>query len=244
MRGPCRIAWPEWPIALRLRDLLERCRSDQRGIAMVEFAMILPLMLVLYVCTSAVTLAVSASRSTAVLARTLTDLTSQQKANTPLTDTTAKNIFNASTTVMAPFPTTTLKMTLSNVEFVVNPASTASNGLDAKTRWTVTFSGGTLRPCAGRPLLTPVANGSTPSPSTIPFGLYSEGFLIVADVTYVYTPTFGYFNYNFETGKAASSAISFTMSHTTYMRPRQTDNIRYTSGQTAVICPITSPQSS
>jgi Flp pilus assembly protein TadG len=223
---------------------LSRGGRDQRGMAMVEFALILPFMLLLYIGTSAVTLAVSASRATVVLARTLTDITSQQKANVPLTDTTAQNIFAAAAFVMAPFPINTLKMTLSNVEFVANAASTGSNGLDAKTRWTVTFSGGTLRPCLGNPLLTPVANGSAASPATMPLGLYAAGFLIVADVSYVYTPTFGYFNYNFQTGSASTSRIlSFTMSRTTYMRPRQTDNIRYTASQTALVCPIASPQS-
>ncbi len=198
----------------------------------------LPLMLVLYICTAAITQGVSASRSTVLLARTLTDITAQQKANINLTDATVTDIFNASTTVMAPFSTTTLKMTLSNVEFVADASATASNQLDAKTRWTVTFSGGTLRPCT-TPLLTPAANGARPSPSTIPLGLYVAGFLIVSDVSYAYTPGFGYFNF----GQTGPSSITFNMTHTSYMRPRQTDNIRYQSGQTAQICPIASPQS-
>ncbi len=230
----------------RTSDLVRTARAGARdgsGVAAVEFALVLPLMLLLYVGTCAIANAVSASRATVVLARTLTDLVSQQKANVSLTDTTMQNIFNASTTVMAPFPTATLKMTLSNVEFVADPTATSSNNLTAKTRWTVTFSGGTLRPCTN-PVLTAVANGTTPTPSTMPLGLYASGFVIVSDVTYTYTPSFGYFSYNFVSGQAGSSAMSFTMSRTTYMRPRQTDNIRYASGQTAQICPIISPQTS
>ena len=235
-------------VALRLRARLGSAARDSRGIAVVEFALVLPFMLLLYVSASAITLAVSADRASVVLARTLADLTSQQQANVNLTDTSAQNIFLASSFVMAPFSTTTLQMTLSNVEFVTNAASTGSNGLDAKTRWTVTFSGGTLRPCTN-PLLTPVSNGSTPSATTMPMGLYQNaGFLIVADVKYVYTPSFGYLSFGTSgTGGRAgqvtsSSAFSFTMLHTDYMRPRQTNNIRYTSGQSASICPIVAPQ--
>ncbi len=226
--------------ASRSRDLRRRFATDRRGVAAVEFALVLPLMLVLYVCTSALTLAVAAKRDVGVLARTLTDVTAQQ-GSAALTDTTAQSIFNASTSIMAPYATTALKMTLSNVEFVADPLALASNLYDAKTRWTVTFTNGTLRPCSS-PLLTPVPNGTTASPSTMPVGLYAGGFVIVADVSYVYTPTFGYFNYNFQTGKASSSGLSFTIAQTEYMRPRQTSNIHYTSGQTAQICPITSPQ--
>jgi hypothetical protein len=77
----------------------------------------------------------------------------------------------------------------------------------------------------------------------MPLGLYAAGFLIVADVSYTYTPSFGYFDFNAASGKAGTKSLSFTMNSTTYMRPRQTDNIRYTSGQSATICPIASPQS-
>lgn len=233
--------------AVRLRSTLRRGASDRSGIAAVEFGMILPLLLLLYLGTAALTQAISAARGATVLARTLADLVSQQVANTPLTDTTAQNIFNSSTAVMAPFPTSTLKMTLSNVEFVADLTAVSSNFFDAKTRWTVTFSGGTLRPCgtagAATPIMTPVANGSTPTSTTMPLGLYTAGFVIVADVNYVYTPSIGLLSWSMAFGKGqGSSPVSITMSRTSYMRPRQTDNIHYTTGQTAQICTIASPQ--
>lgn len=226
----------------KARRLLIDAGRDGSGVAAVEFAFIGPLLLLLYLGTAGLTQAISAARAVTVLARTLSDLVSQQPANVNLTDTLAQNIFSASTAVMAPFPTTSLKMTLSNVEFVADAASTSSNMLDAKVRWTVTFSGGTLRPCGTSPLLTPVANGSSPSPTTMPLGLYATGFLIVADVNYSYTPAISLFTWGMANGKANTGPLSFPMSRTSYMRPRQTDNIRYTSGQTAQICTIASPQ--
>ena len=232
------------------RSLMERLSrkwlGDQSGIAAVEFAFIGPLLLLLYLGTAGLTQAISAARAVTVLARTVADLTSQQPDSVSLTDTIAQNIFAASTAVMAPFPTSSLKMTLSNVEFVANSASTSSNGYDAKVRWTVTFTGGTLRPCgqssSPTPVLTPVANGSNPSANTMPLGLYTTGFLIVADVSYVYTPTISLFDWADANGKPSTGPVNFTMSRTNYMRPRQTDNIHYATGQTAKICTITSPQ--
>ena len=228
---------------------LMRDFRDTSGVAAVEFAFILPLLLLLYLGTNGLTQAISAARGTTVLTRTLADLVSQQPPNVNITDTSAQNIFAASTAELAPFPTTGLTMTLSNVEFVANAAATASGGYDAKTRWSVSFSGGTLRACAPNPykgpVLTPVANGTKPTMTTMPLGLYAAGFVIVADVSYIYAPTLGLFTWDMANGRASSSPTSFSMNRTEYMKPRQTDNIRYTagsSGTTATICPISSPQ--
>ena len=97
---------------------VRRACGDDSGVAAVEFGFILPLLLLLYIGTNTLTQAISAARAVTVLARTLADLVSQQPANTNLTNSVMADIFNASTAVLAPFPTTSLKMTLSNVEFV------------------------------------------------------------------------------------------------------------------------------
>jgi hypothetical protein len=118
---------------------------------------------------------------------------------------------------MSPFDTSTLKMTISAGDFVANattPApATAANGYEAKIRWSkVGPYGGTARACAKA---TPVANSSSPSSTTLPSGLYAAGSLIVADVVYTYSPSFG------GALLAWSSTDSLmTMKNTTYMRPR------------------------
>lgn len=238
----------------RLRNGAEADRRprpirDESGIAAVEFAFILPLLLLLYVGTNTLMQAISAARGVTVLARTLSDLVSQQPPNVNLTDAVTQDMFNASTTVLAPFSTASLQMTLSNIEFVANASASSGTGYDAKTRWTVSFSNGTLRPCATAagtttPVLTPVANGTKPSSTTMPLGLYGAGFIIVADVSYTYQPTIGLFTWGQANGRTGTgTGIAF--SRTSYMRPRETDNIRYTPGtasNTASICNIASPQ--
>ena len=133
---------------------------------------------------------------------------------------------------MSPYPTSSLKMTISSVEFVTD-SQRDRPGFDAKIHWTITNNGGTPRPCQ---ILTAVANNSTPSPTTMPTGIYpasgsAEATSIVADVTYTYTPAFG--------GALlawSSTAGSLTFAHTNYMRPRNQYAITY-SGSTGTVCP-------
>jgi Flp pilus assembly protein TadG len=199
-----------------------RLGADRRGVAAVEFALILPLMLTLYLGTSELTQGVMASRKATLVARALSDLVGQLAAGNTMTNTEATNIFNAATAVMSPFPTSSLKMTITSVEFVANAAAT--NKYDAKPRWTIIRNGGTARPCAK---LTAVANTVKPASTNMPNGMYQSGSIIVADVSYTYDPPFG---------KAllewSQTASVVNMSQTTYMRPRNQTLIGISTGVT------------
>ncbi|MDT2019267.1 TadE/TadG family type IV pilus assembly protein [Methylocella sp. CPCC 101449] len=201
-------------MTLRSRTLsggfLRRLHRDKRGVAAVEFALILPFMLLLYLGTAELTQGLMASRKSTLVARALSDLVAQLAAGSNMTDTETTNVFNAATAIMSPFPTTTLKMTITSVEFVANSART--NGYDAKPRWTITRNGGTARQCA---VLTPVANTAAPASNNMPNGMYGAGSIIVADVSYAYQPPFGTAVLQWSTTDAA-----INMRQTTYMRPR------------------------
>ena len=79
------------------RDFVNNCG----GVAAVEFAFIVPLMLVLFFGTIDFSQGVAVSRKVTIMARTLADLTSQ---NTSVTTTQLNNFFTASTAVMTPYP--------------------------------------------------------------------------------------------------------------------------------------------
>jgi Flp pilus assembly protein TadG len=214
---------------MKARAAIARARDEQSGIAAVEFALILPLMLTLYIGTAELTNAIMASRKETLVSRTLSDLVAQQPASTNIGDSDFTSIFAAATAIMSPFSATNLKMTITSVEFVANSKAASGTGYDAKPRWTVTQNGGTKRPCA---VLTMVANTATPSSTTMPTGIYQSGSVIVADTSYTYTPAFGSSFMSWD-----SSGITF--SHTTYMRPRNTTLITYSSTSppaTATIC--------
>ena len=92
-------------IERRLRRLI----GDERGVSAVEFAMLLPLMLTLYLGAVEVSQGIGADRKVTLTARTIADLVSQVSSigNADMT-----NALNASSAVMAPFPISNLKVTV------------------------------------------------------------------------------------------------------------------------------------
>lgn len=154
-------------IRARTRRSLRRFRADKRGVSAVEFAMLLPLLVTLYLGGVEVSSAVAIDRKVTLIARTLGDLVAQASSvdNAGMT-----SILNATTAVMAPYSDANLKITVSSVQ--IN-----SQGV-AKVSWSDTKNG-TLR-----------AVGST---VTLPDALnVASTSLIWAEASYAYTPTIGY----------------------------------------------------
>jgi Flp pilus assembly protein TadG len=211
--------------ASRIRSLFRRFRDD-RGVAAVEFALILPIMLGLYLSTVVATKAYMASRKVALVARALSDITSRQSTpcgggNPCVVDADLNMFFNAASAIMAPYPTTSLKMTISRIDIMQDTA----NNWWAFTKWSVVNNGGVARPCNGgngafshaagaaltdgstNPLLTGDVSVTTSGyQNSLPAeytaatpGLTGQPakFLILADVAYTYTPgfTFKVFNW-------------------------------------------------
>lgn len=196
-------------------------RRDRRGAAAVEFALILPVMLLLYIGTSELTYGLMANRKMTLVSRALSDLVAQTEASTGITDAELDATFSAATAIMSPFSTTPLKMTISSIEFVSNGATPPV--YTARVKWSAVHSGGTARPC-GVSAITQVANTVAPSSTTMPAGLYDAGTIIVADVQYFYDPPFGG---SLLAWSDTSSGINF--SNTTYMKPRSQTEIQYDS---------------
>ena len=87
--------------------------GDQRGVSAVEFALMLPLMVALYLGVVEISQGIAAHRKMTMTTRTVADLVSQTSnvANTYMT-----NALNAATAVMAPFPDSKLKITVSSIK--------------------------------------------------------------------------------------------------------------------------------
>lgn len=139
--------------------------QDRSGVAATEFAVIVPLMLVMFFGTVEFSSAVAVDRKVTLMARTLSDLTSQ---STAVGDSDMTNFFAASTGIMTPYATASVKATIS--ELYVDPDS-----LQARVQW---------------------SKGSSPrTPSdavTIPTSLAIGGtYLIFSEVSYDYTPMAG-----------------------------------------------------
>ena len=140
--------------------------QDCRGVAATEFAIVIPIMLIAFFGTVEFCSAVAVDRKVGIMARTLSDLTSQ---NTSVNDAQLTNIFDASTQIMSPYSTTPLQSTIS--ELYVDP-----NSLVARVQWS---KGANPR--------------ATSSTVAIPTALKVPGaYMIYSEVKYQYVPTVGY----------------------------------------------------
>lgn len=150
-----------------LRGWLRRLGSRQGGVAAVEFAFILPIMVTMFFGLVETTQGVMVDRKVTMLNRTLADIASQTAA---VDDTEKANIFNAAKTTISPFPENAVGMTFSSVVI-------AANG-SAKVCWTESQN------------MTGLTAGAS---ITLPTGLnVPSTSLIIAKSNYAYTPAVGY----------------------------------------------------
>ena len=152
---------------ISLSQRLARFGQDERGVSAVEFAMLLPLMITLYLGSVEISQGVGIDRKVTLTTRTVADLASQVSSinNTDMT-----NLLNASSSVIAPYDVSKLKVTVSLVTIDANG--------NAKVTWSDTFQG------------TKRAVGSS---VTLPTALaVANTSLVWSEVSYQYKPTIGY----------------------------------------------------
>jgi Flp pilus assembly protein TadG len=179
--------------------------QDRRGLAATEFAMILPIMLLLFFGTVELGSAIAIKRKLTLVVHAASDLASQSLDSLKTTD--MQNVFAASGAIISPYSLTPLTTTVSEVFIDKNKI--------AKIQWsqsaTVAMVGGSptaaLQPSAHKPKDT----------VTVPAGLLIPNtWLIWSEVSYTYTPTVGYV-----------LKTNLTMKDETYTRPRQSLCVDY-----------------
>ncbi|MEM6616535.1 MAG: TadE/TadG family type IV pilus assembly protein [Pseudomonadota bacterium] len=142
---------------------LSRFNSDSRGTSGIEFAMILPVMVILYVGCVEVSDSVSNNRKVAAVASAVGDLAAQS-AN--LSDGEINDIFDAATAIIAPYSAAPLEMVLTGVA--------VDNNGNARVAWSE---------ARGR---TEYSENSTfPLPNRL---AQPNTFHVVSEVDYKYTP--------------------------------------------------------
>jgi Flp pilus assembly protein TadG len=182
----------------RSRRLRTAFLRDTQGLAAVEFAMIIPLMLLTFFGMNEVTTYVTISRKVTIVARTLSDLTSQA---TSVTDTQLGNFLLASGLIMAPYSSSPVQTTISQIK------------IDAKTlNATVSWSYGASPHGTGSSVTVP--DGLKPVLST-PSAPTADVYLIWSEVSYLYRPLTDY------------TMTDTTVSDQTYTRPRQSSCVNY-----------------
>jgi Flp pilus assembly protein TadG len=195
---------PTW---LRMRRSAAALLADCHGVAATEFAVIVPIMLVMFFGTVEFSSGVAVSRKVTLLARTLSDLTSQL---TSVDDAKVTNFFTASGAILTPYPATPTQATLS--ELYVDPTTHK-----ARVQWS---KSATIN-AAG--VVTLVAGRAVSSTVVVPAALAVDGtYLIYSEVSYLYTPTIGY----------VMAKTGVNLADTAFTRPRQSVCVPYGSPTT------------
>lgn len=146
--------------------LLHRFLCDYKGLAAVEFALILPLMIAFYFGGVEMTNMLVANRRVTAVAYTAADLTAQSAS---LNDSDIADIFAASAAILQPFATGPLTVRITSV------VANASNV--PQVAWSDGFQ------------ITPRAVGST---VTLPAGLTTPGASVIfVETTYAYASPIG-----------------------------------------------------
>jgi Flp pilus assembly protein TadG len=154
--------------AIRFRLPRPGFLAREDGVAAVEFALLLPIMLLLYFGGVEVTEAVMVNRQVALTADTVTNIVCQYTTISQSTQ--MPDILNASTQVMAPNSS-------ANVKVVVSAITIDSHG-NATVAWSQTLNGTALT--AGAPV-------------TVPASLdIANTTLILGHVTYAYSPAYDF----------------------------------------------------
>ncbi|MES5481662.1 pilus assembly protein [Bradyrhizobium sp. INPA03-11B] len=165
-----------------MTDLSFRLRKfwvDSNALAAIEFAMVLPFMLLLYVGGIELANGMAINVKVTAAAHSVADMVSQ---NTQVSATQLQNILGASTAILAPYPTTSGSNSLATV--TVSGISTDSNG-NATVQWSKSYNGSsyaTGRP-VGQKITLPASLAGTQN--------YNVSF-VLGEVSYGYTPNLGF----------------------------------------------------
>jgi Flp pilus assembly protein TadG len=200
------------PSSIRLRARRSAAFvRDCRGLAATEFALIVPLMLVLFLGTIDVSSGVAVDRKVTFMARTLSDLTSRA---TSVDDNDLNNFFAASTAIMTPYSAVPVQRTIS--ELWIDPSTS-----NARVQWS--------KGSAPRGPGTTVAISSNLIATDSTGKAVPNQYLIFSEVSYLYVPLIGY----------VMDKSGVNLKDVAYTRPRQSTCVVYptpTSGSTPA-CP-------
>jgi Flp pilus assembly protein TadG len=175
----------------KLRKIYRRFIASRRGVAAIEFAMIAPVLAVMFLASFDGGRAIAIYMKMRSATYALAAITNQYSS---INSSQMTSITAATAAVMAPYPTAAAVVTITQITISSKGVATVS--------WSYS-QGGTAH----------AQGASITVPSTI---RTNSTYLIFAEVSYTFTPMFGYF-----------SAGSITFSDNLYVTPRVSNCINY-----------------
>lgn len=154
----------------RLRAIIGHFAGDAQAVAAVEFALVVPVMLLLYVGSVEAGSVISVDRRVQTVAGSMGDLVSRSNVKIAACD--IKDFFQASAGIMAPYSSTPLQQVVSSI-FVKADGTTS-------VQWSESMGGAVaLKAGDAYPLPSAMKNVSL------------NAYVIVATASYAYTPITG-----------------------------------------------------
>ena len=167
--------------------------ASTRGVAAIEFAMIMPVMAILFLATFDGGRAIAVYMKMRAATFALASITNQYLT---IQSTDMTQIVSATSAVLAPYATTSTNPAVTISQIAVSASGSATYS------WSYS-QGGTAH--------------TQGNPATIPTALQTKGtYLILAEVSYTFTPLFGYF-----------TSLPITFSDYLYVTPRASNCVNY-----------------
>ena len=178
----------------KMNGLLRSFRKDCEGVAALEFALIAPLMIMLFIGTLEVSAGISVNRKISRISSVVGDLVTQSDE---LSANEIASIMDVSSDIMAPY-SNTVKIRITGIAIEDGDATVVWS---CNRNWT---------------------NAGTGTDYTVPDGIKTDGtFLVAARVQTDYQPMVGWTSYSGSgTGKISFSNTEVTMDEQIFLRPR------------------------
>jgi len=188
-------------LAARMRHLLVRWQKDPRGVAAVEFALLLPMMSVMFIGAVELSQVITVNRRVDQASSATGDLVA--RAETQISQSDITDIMKAGSYILLPYSQNPLKIVVRNV------TTSPTDATAAKQSWSCTFNG------TGSALSCTCSNTAY----VLPTGLAgTNDSVVTSQTTYDYKPLV--FDYFMSKGGGASSTGTYALSETTYLKPR------------------------
>jgi Flp pilus assembly protein TadG len=194
-------ALPFSDFGARAGALLRRWRADAAGMAAIEFAMIVPMMAVMFVGAVELSQAITVDRRVTQIAASTADLVARAENQISQSDIT--DIMKAGSFIMAPYSQNPLQIVIRELQSSTTSATTV------KQSWTCTYNG------TGSTLGCTCTNSTATAPANL---MTTNDAVVVSSVTYAYKPLV--FDYFFRKNYVASGQGTYTLSETIYQKPR------------------------
>lgn len=182
----------------KLREKILGFRKDSKGVAALEFAIIAPILILLFLGTLEISLAVSVDRKVSRISSAVADLITQETETIDADY--LDSVFAIADRIMYPHD--------DSVEIAVVGIDIDENSV-ARVTWKRTYGGATA----------PAVGSTYPVPNSIK---NPDTFLVAATVKTDHAPAFKFVNYN--NGNLTFDGATIELSEEMFLRPRQSDS--------------------